>query len=37
MELKPGDIVDGYDSTKIWYLSTVIDRSYRREDDNEFL
>lgn len=38
MEIKPGDVVDTNDTTKIWYASTVLDRIIRQEEDgNEFI
>jgi hypothetical protein len=32
-ELKKGDIVDGYDNTKVWYTSTIIETEVRLIDD----
>ncbi len=38
LELKPGDIVDAHDSSKIWYASTIIDRIIKTEDDgNQYI
>ena len=28
-ELKTGDVIDAFDSTRIWYAATVLDRTYR--------
>ncbi len=34
-ELKKGDLIDAFDSTKIWYGATIQDTEVRKEDDRE--
>ena len=33
--LKPGDIVDAYDTTKVWYSSTVLEKEVREMEEGE--
>jgi hypothetical protein len=32
-ELKVGDLIDAYDTTKVWYSSTIIDKEIKEEDN----
>ena len=36
-ELKAGDLVDAYDSTKVCFTSTVVNRELRYFDDEEIM
>ena len=37
LELKADDLIDGFDSTKIWYQATVQDRQIRIDEGREVL
>ena len=36
-ELKAGDVIDAFDSTRIWYAATVTERATRFDDNIEYL